>query len=157
MVSYKNLSKKNFDLYFDSEFATEDQEMSADVIKKAFLATEEEFLSVVREQWQYCPQIASVGTCCLVGVICNGLVYVANAGDSRVVLGRADRGVRGVSAVQLSPEHNASYASVRYELQSMHPDDPKIVVLKHNVWRVKGLIQVNYQFFFRKVNTVPLE
>lgn len=125
------------------KFATEDQEMSADVIKKAFLATEEEFLSVVREQWQYCPQIASVGTCCLVGVICNGLVYVANAGDSRVVLGRADRGVRGVSAVQLSTEHNASYASVRDELQSMHPDDPKIVVLKHNVWRVKGLIQVS--------------
>lgn len=118
--------------------------MSASVIKKAFLATEEEFLSVVRDQWRTCPQIASVGTCCLVGVICNGLIYVANAGDSRVVLGRAERGVRGVSAIQLSTEHNASYASVRDELHSLHPDDPKIVVLKHNVWRVKGIIQVIY-------------
>ncbi|KAJ9554922.1 hypothetical protein OSB04_009536 [Centaurea solstitialis] len=81
------------------KFAYEDQEMSASVIKKAFLATEEEFLSVVRDQWRICPQIASVGTCCLVGVICNGLVYVANAGDSRVVLGRTERGVRGVSAI----------------------------------------------------------
>ncbi|XP_071726444.1 probable protein phosphatase 2C 38 isoform X2 [Rutidosis leptorrhynchoides] len=125
------------------KFATEDQEMSANVIKKAFLATEDEFLSLVREQWRVCPQVASVGTCCLVGVICNGLLYVANAGDSRVVLGRADRGVRGVSAVQLSTEHNASFASVRDELRSLHPDDPKIVVLKHNVWRVKGIIQVS--------------
>lgn len=116
--------------------------MSGDVIKKAFLATEDEFLSRVREQWRICPQIATVGTCCLAGVICNGLIYIANAGDSRVVLGRADKGVRGLSAIQLSTEHNASYASVRDELQSLHPDDPKIVVLKHNVWRVKGIIQV---------------
>ncbi|KAJ0804904.1 putative protein kinase CAMK-CDPK family [Helianthus annuus] len=47
---------------------------------------------IVREQWRICPQIASVGTCYLVGVICNGLIYVANAGDLRVVLGRADSG-----------------------------------------------------------------
>ncbi|KAL4591958.1 hypothetical protein LXL04_004935 [Taraxacum kok-saghyz] len=125
------------------KFASEDQEMSASVIKRAFLATEDEFLSVVRDQFRICPQIASVGTCCLVGVISNGLVYVANAGDSRVVLGRAERGVRGVSSIQLSTEHNASFASVRDELRSLHPDDPKIVVLKHNVWRVKGLIQVS--------------
>ena len=25
----------------------------------------------------------------------------------------------------------------------LHPDDPQIVVLKHKVWRVKGIIQVN--------------
>ncbi|XP_076953780.1 putative protein phosphatase 2C 38 [Bidens hawaiensis] len=125
------------------KIASEDQEMSANVIKKAFLATEDEFLALVRQQWRVCPQIATVGTCCLVGIICDGLLYVANAGDSRAVLGRADRGVRGISAVQLSTEHNASFASVRDELHSMHPDDPKIVVLKHNVWRVKGIIQVS--------------
>lgn len=125
------------------KFASEHQEMSANVIKKAFLATEEEFLSLVREQWNTSPQIASVGTCCLTGVICNGLLYVANAGDSRVVLGRAERGIGGVSAIQLSTEHNASIESVRDELRSLHPDDSKIVVLKHNVWRVKGIIQVS--------------
>ncbi|MFS7951495.1 putative protein-serine/threonine phosphatase [Helianthus anomalus] len=75
-------------------FVSEDQEMSANVIKKAFLATEDEFLSVVREQWRICLQIASVGMCCLVGVICNGLIYVTNVGDSRVVLGRVDRECR---------------------------------------------------------------
>ncbi|CAL5351212.1 unnamed protein product [Camellia sinensis] len=125
------------------KFASEHQEMSANVIKKAFLATEEEFLSLVKQQWPDKPQIASVGTCCLVGVICNGLLYVANVGDSRVVLGRAEKGVRGVTAIQLSTEHNASIESVRDELRSLHPHDSQIVVLRHKVWRVKGLIQVS--------------
>lgn len=116
--------------------------MSANVIRKAFLETEEEFLAIVKQQWVDKPQIASVGSCCLVGVICNGLLYVANAGDSRVVLGRAEKSVRGATAIQLSTEHNASIESVRDELRSLHPHDSQIVVLKHKVWRVKGLIQV---------------
>ncbi|KAL2896487.1 putative protein phosphatase 2C 38 [Bienertia sinuspersici] len=125
------------------KFTSQDQGMSADVIMKAFLATEEEFLSLVKELWQEKPQIASVGSCCLVGVICNGYLYTANAGDSRVVLGKWDKLDKTVKAVQLSSEHNASFESVREELQSRHPDDPQIVVLKHKVWRVKGLIQVS--------------
>ncbi|KAL1549462.1 [pyruvate dehydrogenase (acetyl-transferring)]-phosphatase [Salvia divinorum] len=95
-------------------FASDSREVCADVIRKAFLATEEEFLCLVREQWSTNPQIASVGTCCLVGVICNGLLHVANAGDSRAVLE-----------------------------ETLHPDDPQIVVSKHKVWRVKGIIQVS--------------
>lgn len=116
--------------------------MSVDVIRKAFQATEEGFLSVVSRQWPMKPQIAAVGSCCLVGVICNGTLYIANLGDSRAVLGRFVKATGEVLAVQLSAEHNASIESVRQELQSWHPDDPQIVVLKHNVWRVKGLIQV---------------
>ncbi|KAG8374277.1 hypothetical protein BUALT_Bualt11G0114800 [Buddleja alternifolia] len=126
------------------KFASEHKELSANVIKNAFLATEEEFLSLVRQQWSIKPQLASVGTCCLVGVICDGLLYVANAGDSRVVLGRIDKGVGGVTAIQLSKEHNASFESVRDELRILHPDDSQIVVLKNKVcWRVKGIIQVS--------------
>ncbi|XP_062155388.1 probable protein phosphatase 2C 38 isoform X1 [Alnus glutinosa] len=126
-----------------AEFTSENQGMSADVINKAFLATEEEFLSLVKKQWLSRPQIASVGSCCLVGIICAGLLYIANAGDSRVVLGRQEKAVKVAKAVQLSSEHNASVESVREELHSLHPDDPQIVVLKHKVWRVKGLIQVS--------------
>lgn len=116
--------------------------MSADAITKAFLATEEEFLSLVRKQWLIKPLLASVGACCLVGIVCSGLLYIANAGDSRAVLGRMEKTIRQVKAVQLSVEHNASIESVREELHSLHPDDPRIVVMKHKVWRVKGLIQV---------------
>ncbi|KAL4376946.1 hypothetical protein GQ457_02G023300 [Hibiscus cannabinus] len=126
-----------------TEFATENQGMSADVINKAFLATEEDFLSLVKKQWPSKPQIAAVGSCCLVGIICGGLLYIANVGDSRVVLGRLEKAFKEVKAVQLSSEHNVRSESVREELRSLHPDDPKIVVLRHEVWRVKGIIQIS--------------
>ncbi|KAI3725860.1 hypothetical protein L1987_65656 [Smallanthus sonchifolius] len=123
--------------------ASEQHSMSGDVIRKAFQATEEGFLSIVAKQWTVKPQLAAVGTCCLVGVICSGTLYVANVGDSRAVLGRAVKATGEVIAIQLSVEHNASIESIRQELHSLHPDDPQIVVLKHNVWRVKGLIQIS--------------
>ncbi|KAL1563889.1 [pyruvate dehydrogenase (acetyl-transferring)]-phosphatase [Salvia divinorum] len=55
--------------------------------------------------------------------------------------GRLVKATGEVLTNQLSTKHNASIESVRQELQSLHPDDSHIVVLKHNVWRVKGLIQ----------------
>ncbi|XWS75074.1 hypothetical protein CRYUN_Cryun01aG0054100 [Craigia yunnanensis] len=98
------------------KFTTENHGMSADVINKAFLATEEDFLTLVKKEWLR---------------------------DSRVILGRLDKAFKEVEAVQLSSEHNASVESVREELRSLHPDDPQIVVLKHKVWRVKGIIQIS--------------
>ncbi|XP_010534444.1 PREDICTED: probable protein phosphatase 2C 48 [Tarenaya hassleriana] len=135
--------------YHIRRFTSELRGLSANVITEAFLATEGEFLGLVQEQWKNKPKIASVGACCLVGIVCNGVLYIANAGDSRVVLGRLERAfkevktVKEVKAVQLSTEHNASFESVREELRLLHPDDPHIVVLKHKVWRVKGIIQVS--------------
>lgn len=126
---------------------SEQQSMSVDVIRKAFQATEEGFLSIVAKQWTVKPQLAAVGTCCLVGVICSGTLYIANVGDSRAVLGRCVKATGEVIAIQLSVEHNASIESIRQELHTLHPDDPQIVVLKHNVWRVKGLIQVQFMCF----------
>lgn len=125
-----------------SGIASEHRSISEHVIRKAFLATEESFLSVVKKQWLSKPHIASAGTCCLVGIVCNGLLYTANVGDSRLVLGKVERATREVIAIQLSSEHNASIESVRQELKNTHPHDPQIVVLRHRVWRVKGLIQV---------------
>ncbi|KAF5753073.1 phosphatase 2C family protein [Tripterygium wilfordii] len=124
-------------------FACEQQSMSVDVIRKAYQATEEGFLSVVTKQWPIKPQIAAVGSCCLTGVICGGTLYIANLGDSLAVLGRLVKATGEVLAIQLSSEHNARIESVRQEMHSLHPDDSQIVVLKkHNVWRVKGLIQI---------------
>lgn len=124
-------------------FTSEQGSMSTDVIRKAYQATEEGFLSVVSKQWHLKPQLAAVGSCCLVGVICGGTLYVANLGDSRAVLGRLVKATGEVLANQLSSEHNVGLESVRQEMYSLHPDDSHIVVLKHNVWRVKGLIQVS--------------
>lgn len=101
----------------------------------------------MKKQWLRKPHIASAGTCCLVGIISNGMVYIANSGDSRVVLGRLERATREISAIQLSTEHNVNLERVRDELRSKHPYDSQIVVMRHNVWRVKGLIQVKNAFF----------
>lgn len=125
------------------KYTSESQEMSAGIIQKAFLATDEEFLSLVEGEWRTNPKMASVGSCCLVGIICNGVLYIANAGDSRAVLAREEKAINAIKAVRVSEEHNASFVSVREELRSLHPNDPNIVVLKHNVWRVRGLIQVS--------------
>ncbi|CAL0299563.1 unnamed protein product [Lupinus luteus] len=123
--------------------ACKHQGMSENVIKRAYSATDEAFLSLAKKQWLNKPHIASTGTCCLVGIICNNMLYIANSGDSRAVLGRLERTTKETSAIQLSIEHNVNEEMVRDEVRSKHPYDSQIVVMRHNVWRVKGLIQVS--------------
>ncbi|XP_015574757.1 probable protein phosphatase 2C 42 [Ricinus communis] len=117
--------------------------VSAETIQRAFRATEEGFTSLVSESWTTYPQIATAGTCCLVGVIYQQTLFVANLGDSRVVLGKKVGNTGAIAAIQLSTEHNANLEAIRQELKELHPHDPQIVVLKHGVWRVKGIIQVS--------------
>ena len=45
----------------DAGYATEHQGILENVIEKAFLPTEESFLSLVNKQWLSKPQIASAG------------------------------------------------------------------------------------------------
>ena len=116
--------------------------MSLKVLKRAISAVEEEFGSIVEKNWPSEPKIASVGTCCIVGAISGNNLYVANLGDSRVVLGTQKQGK--IVALRISDEHNAGNEEVRKELKEKHPDDSQIVVLKHGVWRVKGVIQVSH-------------
>ncbi|KAK9077209.1 hypothetical protein SSX86_005545 [Deinandra increscens subsp. villosa] len=127
------------------KYATQEGGISANVIKKAFSATEEGFLRVVKNSIQIKPHISKVGSCCLVGVISNAELYVANLGDSRVVLGKkfAEKGKTRVVAERLSSDHNVSLEEVRKEVEAQHPGDSHIVVYCHGVWRIKGIIQVS--------------
>ncbi|KAL6633762.1 hypothetical protein ACP70R_026433 [Stipagrostis hirtigluma subsp. patula] len=122
--------------------AEENGTISEDVVRSAFSATEEGFLTLVRRTHFIKPLIAAVGSCCLVGVIWRGALYVANLGDSRAVIGCRGRSKK-IVAEQLTRDHNASMEEVRQELISHHPDDSQIVILKHGVWRIKGIIQVS--------------
>lgn len=117
--------------------------VTAESIKRAFLETERGFTAHVSDMWNMRPNLATVGSCCLVGVISQQTLFVANLGDSRVVLGKKVGNTGGIAAIQLSTEHNANLEEVRHELKELHPNDPQIVVLKHGVWRVKGIIQVS--------------
>ncbi|XP_061354435.1 probable protein phosphatase 2C 63 [Gastrolobium bilobum] len=138
------------------KFASEEGGVSEEVIKKAFSATEEEFMHLVKRSFAIFPQIASVGSCCLVGAICDNVLYVANLGDSRAVLGKkrkrisisisdsdSDAETESVVAERLSVDHNVGVEQVRKEVQALHPDDSHIVVHTRGVWRIKGIIQVS--------------
>lgn len=127
-----------------AEAASGPEGVTADAIRDAFLATEEGFLAVVSRMWEAQPDMATVGTCCLVGVVHQRTLFVANLGDSRAVLGKKVGRAGQITAEQLSSEHNANEEDVRQELMAQHPDDPQIVALKHGVWRVKGIIQVGF-------------
>ena len=129
--------------YHSAGLARESGTISEDVVRNAFSATEDGFLTLVRRSQQIKPSIAAIGSCCLVGVIWRGILYVANLGDSRAVLGCLGRS-NNIIAEQLTRDHNASMEDVRQELRSLHPDDSHIVVLKQGVWRIKGIIQVCY-------------
>ncbi|KAF5474048.1 hypothetical protein F2P56_005987 [Juglans regia] len=122
--------------------AQENGTISEDVLRSAFSATEDGFLGLVRRTWGIKPLIAAIGSCCLVGVIWRGTLYVANLGDSRAVIGSLGRSNK-IIAEQLTRDHNASMEEVRQELRSRHPDDSHVVVMKHGVWRIKGIIQVS--------------
>ncbi|XP_018472376.2 probable protein phosphatase 2C 68 [Raphanus sativus] len=122
--------------------------ISEESLRAAFSATEEAFLTLVRRTCSLKPLIAAVGSCCLVGVIWKGTLLIANVGDSRAVLGSSmssssSNRSNKIVAEQLTSDHNAALEEVRQELKSLHPDDSHIVVLKHGVWRIKGIIQVS--------------
>lgn len=127
------------------KFASEHRGLSTEVIKKAFDATEEDFLHLVKRSWLARPQIASVGSCCLVGAISNNTLYVANCGDSRAVLGRRMTKSDSSTVVpeRLSMDHNVGVEEVRKEVKALHPDDAHIVMYTRGVWRIKGIIQVS--------------
>lgn len=122
--------------------AREERTISEEVLRNAFSATEDGFLALVRRAHQIKPLIAAIGSCCLVGVIWRGTLYIANVGDSRAVIGSLGRSNK-IIAEQLTRDHNASLEEVREEIRSLHPDDSHIVVLKNGVWRIKGIIQVS--------------
>ncbi|KAF3456369.1 hypothetical protein FNV43_RR01019 [Rhamnella rubrinervis] len=117
--------------------------VTTETIERAFRRTEEGFTALVSELWSTRPNMATVGSCCLVGLICQRTLFVASLGDSRLVLGKKVGNTGVIAAIQVSTEHNANVEEIRHELKEVHPNDPQIVVLKHGVWRVKGIIQVS--------------
>ncbi|KAL1559590.1 [pyruvate dehydrogenase (acetyl-transferring)]-phosphatase [Salvia divinorum] len=125
--------------------AQENGAMSEEALRSAFSETENGFLTLVRRAYAISPVLAAIGSCCLVGVIWKRVLYVANLGDSRAVMGCLNRSNR-IVAEQLTLDHNASMEEVRKELTNLHPEDSQIVVMKQGVWRIKGIIQIRLNF-----------
>ncbi|KAJ1695512.1 hypothetical protein LUZ63_012210 [Rhynchospora breviuscula] len=112
------------------------------VIQQAYLRTENNFMGLVRKNWEGRPKLATVGSCCLTGVVHGNVLYVANAGDSRAVLARWTDGDEQPVVHQLSIDHNANDADRREELQLEQHDDPVLFNYVHGSFRVRGRLQV---------------
>ncbi|GKV25830.1 hypothetical protein SLEP1_g35213 [Rubroshorea leprosula] len=123
--------------------AKEKGTISENILRSAVMETEDEFLSFVRGSFGRKPSIAAVGSCCLVGIIWRGSLYVANLGDSRAVIGSLGESKK-VVAEQLTRDHNVGLEEIRSEVRALHPDDPYIVVENQGAWRIKGIIQVSF-------------
>ncbi|KAJ4753189.1 Protein phosphatase 2C family protein [Rhynchospora pubera] len=131
-------------------------------IQQAYLSTEDRFLGLARRNWERIPRLAAVGSCCLSGVVCNNVLHVANAGDSRAVLARWGVGDENAEAVQLSIDYNAQDEDRRNELQLQHTDDPVLFSVVNGTYRVRGRIQVTRaigDFYLKsnEFNREPLE
>ncbi|KAL1542554.1 protein-serine/threonine phosphatase [Salvia divinorum] len=75
-------------------------EMSGGVLDLSFLALDEQYLQLVRNESEAFPSLLSAGSSCLVGVVIEGRVYIANVGDSRAVLARRHRPKQPVQLVR---------------------------------------------------------
>ncbi|KAM1113715.1 hypothetical protein ACFX2B_045802 [Malus domestica] len=73
----------------------------------------------------------------------------ANLGDSRAVLGRRVSNSKRspVVAKRMSTYHNMGVEEVRKEVEALHPDDSHVMVYTRGVWRIKGIIQVQWDSF----------
>ncbi|XP_042497558.1 probable protein phosphatase 2C 63 [Macadamia integrifolia] len=122
-------------------FVAEQRGLSTDVIKKAFDATEEEFLHLVKRLWPAWPQIAYVSSFCLVGAISGDMLYLANLGDSKAVLGQKASVDRRIPVLmeRLSTDQYFAVEEVRKEVEALHPNDSHILVYSREVRQVKDI------------------
>ncbi|KAJ4772805.1 Protein phosphatase 2C [Rhynchospora pubera] len=120
--------------------------VDAMAIQQAYIRTENRFFSHVRSNWRLKPRLAAVGSCCLSGIVHNHVLYVANAGNSRAVIGKWGVGDENAEAVQLSIDYNANDQDRRNELLLEHHDDPDLFRVVNGSYCVRGRIQVTRSF-----------
>ncbi|KAF9606621.1 hypothetical protein IFM89_027061 [Coptis chinensis] len=106
----RRVYRKN-DIGFFPGFAKESGSITEGVLRNAFRATENGFMSVVSERFINHPLIRLLEPA-LVGILWKKTLFVANLGDSRAVLGSVNRSGDHL-AKQLTVEHNANKEEVR--------------------------------------------
>lgn len=116
-------------------------------LQRALNQAENDFLYMVEQEMEDRPDIVSVGSCVLVGLIHGKNLYILNLGDSRAVLATNDDENKideftKLKAVQLTDSHTVDNEIERRQLVSEHPDDPKTIM--HG--KVKGKLKVTRAF-----------
>jgi len=90
-------------------------------------------------------QWLGAGTCALCAYIDtrDNLLYVANLGDSRAVLGKQSACMEGlIEAVEVTVDHNIKTDTERHRIRSSHPEDEDVITERWDdfeyAWLLKG-------------------
>jgi pyruvate dehydrogenase phosphatase len=87
-------------------------------------------------------QVARTGACALTVFLRDGVIWTANAGDCRAVLGSKDEGTGRMQALALSKDHNCKFQDEKDKLMEEHPHEENIVKCKsEDSCYVKGCLQ----------------
>nr|TKS15873.1 hypothetical protein D5086_0000029080 [Populus alba] len=115
-----------------------------DSLQRAVSQAENDFLYMVEQEMEDRPDLVSVGSCVLVGLLHGMDLYTLNLGDSRAVLATYDeedsemKGCRRLKAIQLTDCHTVDNELERTRVLSDHPDDPAVIA----GGKVKGKLKV---------------
>lgn len=122
-------------------------------ITRAFERTDRDLLTQVRQSFAMgFGQVARVGSCALLVHIQQATLFVANAGDCRVVMGSSngvleENKAKELKTTALSFDHNARIASEQERLAKEHPGEEDIIKCKSpTACYVKGRLQPTRSF-----------
>lgn len=116
-------------------------------LQRALSQAEIDFLSMVEQDMEDRPDLVSVGSCVLVGLLVGKDLYTLNLGDSRVVIATESRdsdvgGTERLKAIQLTDIHTTDNDVERSKLLANHRDDPATIT----GGKVKGKLKVTRAF-----------
>lgn len=131
--------------------------MSTEILKQVIVDTEAGFIEFARNNYQQHrnPVISVVSSGCLICVIWKDTLFVANVGDSRVILGSHKGKFKRLHIDQVVRDHNCQNWDIQNEIIESHPNDHRRLVEVNGKWRVRGLSEVwfgsvllSFQFTF---------
>ena len=126
------------------KFTCEDFNHSVtDCLIQAVAQAESDFMYMVEQEMEDRPDLVSVGSCVLVGLLHGNNFYVLNLGDSRAILATNESQEDGkLKAIQLTETHTLDNEIEYRRLLDDHPEDPSPVTNG----RVKGKLKLTRAF-----------
>jgi pyruvate dehydrogenase phosphatase len=119
--------------------------MDDKLLREAVAVTEQKFTHVVNDNKYTNPDIMHMGSSCLIALIWKGTLYVANLGDSQIVLGTTyyNLGLSRTPELQALRLSNCAGQFTGHALRQLFPDNTILL----NGWKFKDLSKVCFFTF----------
>jgi len=115
-----------------------------EILNQSFAKVEREYIDYIRNAFLLgFGDVSKVGACALMTMVYKDQIFVANAGDCRIVLcQQPNPNSSTLNAIPLSFDHNAREPFEQSRLSSLFPNEPDIIVCKRpGSCYVKGRLQ----------------